>query len=145
MKHVLILNLLFINSACSGMAFFKNLKKKIETTFASVTNDVIAQPNAQETTTETDFLTIHGQNIKKERLVRYQSVQKENVNGAILSLLAAGIFKFNANQSHPLGDAYINFHMATAFSLGVAATCAYTFCVTPLPEQHLAQVELKTK
>lgn len=148
MKYFLILNLLLINSACSGMAFLKTLKKKVEMTFASnhAKNSKSEQPVEQE-----DSSTLSGQfnaldkilnqgqeNIQKERLALYQYTQRHNINGVILPLLVAGVCKFNANQSYPGGDAYFNYTAATWFSLGVSATFVYKFCTTPMPFQSLS-------
>lgn len=67
-------------------------------------------------------------------LVEYQRTQKQNVNGFLFSLFAAGAFKYGANQHHPAGDSYFNLSMASAASLGVSATFAYKLFTTPAPK-----------
>lgn len=148
MKSIVLLSLLSISFTCSGMSWLKNIKKKFETTFAQndEPNAMIAQPKEEETKSTSlsekllkiqDTLNKGSENIKKERLLVYQSTQKQNINGIIFPLFAAGIFRLNANQSHPAGDAYFNFNMATMFSLGISAAFAYKFCTTTLPVQKL--------
>lgn len=148
MKYIVLLSLLSLSSACSGMSFIKSLKKKIETTFVSddVTNAITAQPKVEQAEPTSvsgrllklqDDLKKGSENLEKERLLRYQDTQRQNINGVIFPLLVAGICKFNANQSHPAGDAYFNFSMATWFSLGVSATFAIKFCTTPLPTKKV--------
>lgn len=137
MKYLLILNLLLINSTCSGMAWLKTLKKKVGATFSSIdeNNENKVHGLSEELTATHASLEQGQKRLQNERLLLYQYRQKSNINGVVSPLLAAGIFKFNANQSHPAGDAYFN--MATWFCLGVSATSLYNFCTTPLPTQTI--------
>ena len=105
MKYLLILNLLFISSACSGMGWLKTLKKKVEITFSSnePADEKIAQKTAQKDPASFSgtldnlhsSLSETHDNVKKERLCEYQRAQRQNVTGVIFPLLWAGVFKFN--------------------------------------------------
>lgn len=154
MKYLLILNLLLLHPICSGMGLLKTLKKKVEVLYSpkyrvsAITSVSPTEQKEHLTASENvgkirNVLTDLRKDINDERLLVYQITQKQNVNGALLSLICAGVSKFTANQSHPSGDAYFNFSMATWFSLGITAAFTYKFCTTPLPVQHMAQIEQK--
>lgn len=130
MKYiVLLLSLLSISANGFGMA---RLKEGLRQKFAAVYEDSSAPSSVAPAHSGKPPLP----KLPNE-VIEYKRTQKQNVNGFLLSLLAAGVFKHNANQSHPLGDACFNLSMASCFSLGISAAFAYKCFTTPMPTKKL--------
>lgn len=133
MKYiVLLLGLLSISANSCGMEKVKDAWKGLRQTFASVSEDPSAIASVAPAHSGKPPLPK-----LPHEVIEYKRTQKQNVNGFLLTLLAAGVFKYNANQSHPLGDAYFNLNMASCFSLGISAAFAYKYFTTPMPTKKI--------
>lgn len=131
MKYIVLLSLLSISVNGFGMERVKDVLKGFRQKFAMVYDNSSAISSMTP--------AHNGKPLPKlpNEVSEYKRTQQQNVNGFLLSLLAAGVFKYNANKSHPLGDACFNFNMASCFSFGISAAFAYKCLTTPMPTKKL--------
>lgn len=142
MKYMLFLCLLFVTINNFGMAYLKEFKKQVTAVYRDLSKEV--KTEAQKMHDEETHSKPAKEESRKSKplpaiphtyLMEYQRTQRQNINGFLIALFAAGVCKLNAVQSHPASDTSFNFNMATFFSLGVSATCAYKFFTTRVPAQ----------
>lgn len=142
MKHLLFLGLLFITINSLGMEYWKGFKRQVTAAYRDFSKEVKTEVKNLYDEESQSKPGQEGSRKSKPlpatpniHMMEYQRTQRQNVNGFLIALFAAGVCKLNATQSHPASDASFNFNMATFFSLGVSATCAYKFFTTRVPAQ----------
>lgn len=127
MKYCLIVIIGINTGSCSGMEWVKSIWKSLK--------------NVNQATVAT---RLDG-NLQKAKplppcpleLKKYQKEQKNNFNGVIFPLIAAGICTINSVRFQPHENGYYYFTLATGASLGAAAIFGYKLCTTPVPAKKL--------
>lgn len=132
MKHLFLLSLLAINANSYSMELWTKLKIKFLTAYKDP-SEFMGESSASPSGVSQKSKPLPS-TPKSKSLVEYQRTQKQNINGFLGSLFAAGICKYSANQYHPQGDSYFNLSMASGVCLGVSATFAYKLLTTPAPK-----------